>query len=242
MLQVWSRVINQDTAIRNTKREYLLRSHVRCRRCGYSYTGGTSGNKRKDGSYKTVYKCGGRSANKGLPIKCNNRSWSSSKLESLVLARMEECLKNPELIIKEFGGQHEEAGHLDVFESRLMEAERHLRAIDRDQQQLLRLALKGFPEDQVETENEKLNKAREGLKAQIKEIENQIKMSKDMADNIPNLEQVIEHMRGRLSTLDFDGKRQMLDMLDITVWLDGENVEITCIIPFTEGVVVTTPS
>ncbi len=27
--------------------------------------------------------------------------------------------------------------------------------------------------------------------------------------------------------LDFEGKRLALDMLDITIWLDGENVEVT---------------
>jgi site-specific DNA recombinase len=229
--------VNQDTAIRNTKREYLLRSHVRCRRCGYSYTGGTSGNKKKDGSYKTVYKCGGRSADKGLPNKCHNRSWSCIKLETLVMDRLEECLRDPQLITREFDKQRQEAGNLDVFESRLMEAERQLRAVVREQQQLLRWALRGFPEDQVETENKKLNKAREGFKAQVTEIENQIKACQDANYDIPNLKQVIESMKDRLSALDFEGKRQMLDMLDMTIWIEGENVEITGIIPVTDGVV-----
>lgn len=49
-------------------------------------------------------------------------------------------------------------------------------------------------------------------------------------------------MKDCLSSLDFERKRQMLDMLDITVWLDGENVEITGVIPVTDDVVVTTPS
>ncbi|MDO8686963.1 MAG: hypothetical protein Q7K41_00055, partial [Dehalococcoidales bacterium] len=44
-----------------------------------------------------------------------------------------------------------------------------------------------------------------------------------------------------LSTLDFEGKRQALDMLGITVWLDGEAVEVTGVID-TEGAIVTTPS
>jgi site-specific DNA recombinase len=233
---------NQITAIRNTKREYLLRSHIKCRQCGYAYTGGTSGKKREDGSYKTIYVCGGRSADRGLPSKCRNRRWSSSKLETIVFARLEECLRTPELITRELVKQRQEANQLGIFESQLEEEERQLRAVDRDQQQLLRWALKGFPEDQVETENKKLNKAREVLKAQIVEIEDQIRASKDAIDNIPNLEQFIERMKGCLSTLDFEGKRQMLDMLDITVWLEGENVEITGVIPVTDGVVVTTPS
>lgn len=126
--------VNQNTAIRNTKREYLLRSHIRCRRCGYAYTGGTSGNKRKDGSYKTIYICGGRSADSGLPSRCLNRKWSSVKLEAIVLARLEECLRTPELITRELGKQRQEANQLGIFESQLLEAERQLKAVDREQQ------------------------------------------------------------------------------------------------------------
>ena len=37
-------------------------------------------------------------------------------------------------------------------------------------------------------------------------------------------------MQKRLPELDFEGKRLALDMLGITVWLDGENVEVTGVI------------
>ncbi len=46
-------------------------------------------------------------------------------------------------------------------------------------------------------------------------------------------------MQGRIATLDFEGKREVFDMLGITVWLDGEAVEVTGVID-TEGVIVTT--
>ena len=50
-----------------------------------------------------------------------------------------------------------------------------------------------------------------------------------------------EGAQEHIATLDFEGKRQALDMLDITVWLDGGNVDIAGVI-YTEGVIVTTPS
>jgi hypothetical protein len=37
-------------------------------------------------------------------------------------------------------------------------------------------------------------------------------------------------MQDKLSNLDFESKRLALDALDITVWLDGQNVEVTGII------------
>jgi hypothetical protein len=38
-------------------------------------------------------------------------------------------------------------------------------------------------------------------------------------------------MQNKLVILDFEGEREVLDILDIKVWLYGEKVEITCAIP-----------
>ncbi|MFH1016243.1 MAG: hypothetical protein V1771_04515 [Chloroflexota bacterium] len=105
--------------------------------------------------------------------------------------------------------------------------ERQLKVLGREQHQLLQWALKDFPADQVEAENKRLNRARETLKARSAELETQLKVSQDAVINIPKLEGFIERVQGRLPQLDFEGKRLALDMLGITVWLDGENVEVT---------------
>ena len=160
----------------------------------------------------------------------------------MVWGKLEEYLSKPELIVSELEKQRQDANQLGVFESQLQDVERQLKAVDREQQQLLQWALKGFPESQVESENRRLNKARETLKAQIAELEAQIKASQDAVISIPKLEGFIERMQGRIATLDFEGKRQVLDMLSVTVWLDGESVEVTGVIPTEEGVIATTPS
>jgi hypothetical protein len=87
--------------------------------------------------------------------------------------------------------------------------------------------VKGFPEEQVEAENRRLNQAKETLKAQKSELEVRIKTSTEAAVNVPMLERFIEDMQNRLPDIDFEGKRTALDMLGITVYLDGENVELT---------------
>jgi hypothetical protein len=105
--------------------------------------------------------------------------------------------------------------------------ERQLKAFEREQHQLLQWALKDFPAEQVEAENKRLNKAKETLKAQKTELEARIKVSMDAAVDVPMLERFIEDMQSKLPDLDLEGKRLALDMLNITAWLDGENVEIT---------------
>jgi len=93
----------------------------------------------------------------------------------------------------------------------------------------------------VEAENKRLNKAKETLKAQKTELEAYLKASQNAVINVPNLERFIEDMQKRLPELDFEGKRLALDMLDITVWLDRESVEVTGTID-PESVIVRTPS
>ena len=47
-------------------------------------------------------------------------------------------------------------------------------------------------------------------------------------------------MQHKISTLDYESKRQALDMLGITVWLDDHTVEIAGFIDMSEDVIVTT--
>jgi len=47
-------------------------------------------------------------------------------------------------------------------------------------------------------------------------------------------------MQHKLSNIDFESKRLALDALDITVWFDGENVEIAGFMPTEEVAIVYT--
>ncbi len=139
---------------------------------------------------------------------------------------LEKYLGNRDLIINELEKQRQDVGQLTVFEAELERVERQLKAAEREQHQLLQWALKGFPESQVEAENTRLNKAKETLKAQKTELEARLKASQNAVINVPNLERFVKEMQNKLPLLDFEGKRLALDMLGITIYLDGENVEI----------------
>ena len=235
--------INYEKATRNnTKHQYLLRGHLRCRQCGYAYAGGvkvtTTGTGRH---YWRLYRCLGRWHDYRPGNTCHNKSWGANKLEALVWRDLSKYFSNRDLILSELEKQRQDANQLSVYETELQLIERQLKAVDRDQHQLLQWALKGFPESQVEAENRKYNKARETLTVRKTELEAKIKASQDAAINVPNLERFIDDIQGKLPNLDFEGKRLALDMLNITVWLDGESVEITGTIPAEAVVNATTP-
>ncbi len=97
---------------------------------------------------------------------------------------------------------------------------------------------KGSPEDQIIQENKKINDMRSSLQARKLELELQIKASQEAIISLPKLECFVELIRQRLTTLGFETKRQVLDMLGIKVWMDGENIEITGTIPVEDSDVV----
>ncbi|MFC1913211.1 recombinase family protein [Chloroflexota bacterium] len=216
---------NKASARRNKKREYLLSGYAKCRQCGHTYVGGT--NPRRDGSVRRHYRCSGKWKERVTLGICQSKSWGADKLEELVWAELETYLSNRDLIAHELGKDRESASQLNTSKNELHQIERQLKVVDRDQRQLLQWALKGFPESQIEAENSRMNKSRETLLAQKMEMEGQIKASKDAVVDIPQLEHFIEHIQERIAVLDYEGKRQVLDILGITVWLDGQVVEVT---------------
>lgn len=222
---------NRNKTVPTTKYQYLLRGHLRCARCGRSFVGrlGSGSFKKGKHPYRT-YRCMGNLRMYAPIERCHNRGWSATKLERIVWTEIERYLTEPELIISELERQRQETSQLDVFATELQQIERQLKAVDQEQHQLLQWAIKGFPESQVETENKRLNKARETLISRKKELEAQIKACQDAVINVPNLEAFVERIRAGITNLDFAGKRLALDMLNIMVWLDGENIEITGII------------
>ena len=90
----------------------------------------------------------------------------------------------------------------------------------------------------VASQNKKLNAGREGLKARKAEPEQQIEASQDASITVPKLERCVELMRERLSKLDYETKRMALEILDITVWIDGYNVEVTGVMPVSDYAIV----
>jgi site-specific DNA recombinase len=234
---------NRNNSPRNTRRQYLLSGHLFCRKCGRPYYAYFKSERRngKRLEYRR-YRCSA-SLRTVEPIhRCHNKGWSANRLERLVWEQVEHVIDKPEIIVSEIEKQQQEANQIGVLEGEIHRLERQLKALDREQEQLLQWALKGFPEETVIAENKKINGKRETLKAQKAELETQIKASQEAAISLPKVKRFVELIQDKISTLDFESKRQTLDMLGIKVWLDGESVEITGVLPTEDSVIATTPS
>ncbi len=227
--------LNHDKSKRNTKQHYLLRGHLYCRQCGHAYCGHVD----RTISY---YRCPGKLRITAPVNRCSNKNWRVDKLEALIWEKIETVLDNPDFIVTAIEKQRDDASNIDILEPELQLVEKQLIALHREQKQLLQWALKGFPEDTVVAENKHINESRNNLQSRKAALEAQIQASREAAVSLPKLEEYIQLVREKLTDLDFDMKRLALDMLNIKIWVDGSNVEITGTIPVEDSEVVTTSS
>ena len=227
--------LNNEKSKRNTKQQYLLRGHLYCRQCGHAYCGHVD---------RTIgyYRCPGKLRITAPVNRCFNKNWRVDKLEALVWKEIERVLDNPDFIVTAIEKQRNDANNIDTLEPELQLVEKQVRALDREQKQLLQWALKGFPEDTVVAENKRINEIRSSLQSRKVALETQIQASREAAVSLPKLQEYIQLIREKMTHFDFDMKRLALDMLNIKVWIDGSNVEITGTIPVEDSEVVTTSS
>jgi len=157
--------LNYKRSKRNTKKQYLLRSHLYCRQCGRAYCGHED---------RTIgyYRCSGKLRITAPINRCYNKNWRADKLEAIVWEKIEGVLDNPDLIIAEIKKQRDDSNNLGILEPELQQIERQLKAISREQEQLLQWALKGFPEETIVAENKRINEKRSNLQLRKVVLEN----------------------------------------------------------------------
>jgi len=227
---------NFEKAKRNMRRQYLLHGHIICSKCGKPYRTQIAHSRGRHKTYQyRRYTCSRAPGQQGsFEERCHNKGWMADKLENLVWAQIEGLLADPSIIMAEIERQRRSDGDVGVLEAQLKQIDRRLKDVDREQAQLLQWAMKGFPEDMIISENKKHNAARERLKAEKTELGAKIEASQDAALTLPRVERCVELIREKLSTLDFETKRLAVEMLDIKVWINGHDVEVTGAIPVSD--------
>ena len=231
---------NKDTASRNTKHQYLLSGHIRCRRCNRNYWGFVKRAKWA-GEYhiKRYYRCSGN-LQMVSPTRCGNRNLSADKVEALIWQEIEKLLCQPDLVLAELERKRTQVNDKSFPEEELGQVNRRLKAMDREQDQLLQWALKGFPEESVIRENEKINRQRSDLKQRRGELETRIKQAKEAEVDIEGIERFCALVRQNLRDFTFEYKRLALEALQTEIWIDGDTITVLGSIPIIEGDIVCT--
>ena len=192
---------NTELHSRNVKYQHLLRGFIFCGECRLRWYSMPSHGKR-------YYRC----------AKCR-KSISAPRLEDAVWAKMRELIEHPEMI-----RQHavkvaqEESIDAAVIRANLEMAERQLEDARREEERLLDKAIQDvFNSDVLHRKAAALAEARIKAEKHMMDMKARLEMAESGAARIQGLTKVCAAVAERLDELDFDAKRWLLDMLNVTL-------------------------
>lgn len=125
-------------------------------------------------------------------------------------------------LAKRIGIDRGSVSQVDTTEKELKEINKRLAELDREQTQLLELALKGFPEETVIKTNNRINTARANLKSEQARLQQQIDDNKQAAVNFKQMESFCRQLNTEHEEWTFEDKREALEALKIETWIDGK--------------------
>jgi len=206
---------NRELSPRNQKLTYLLSGRLFCKLCGRKYYGVPMHG-------KPYYRCSGRV--RLLSDKCcTSKTINAVHLDEAVWTEIAKALKNPTTILADLQQLEDGINQQSFLEEELDRIVKRVKALDKEQEQLLQWAMKGFPEDMVIKENEKINCERAELQRAIQETEKKLKQAKESRIDLDTVEDFCEIASCNLADLGYAEKKLALETLKIKVWIDGNN-------------------
>ena len=207
---------NRELSPRNQKLTYLLSGRLFCKLCGRKYYGVPMHG-------KPYYRCSGRV--RLLSDKCcTSKTINAVHLDDAVWTEIAKALKNPTTILAGLQQLEDGINQQILLKEELDRIVKRVKVLDKEQGQLLQWAMKGFPEDMVIKENEKINRVRTELQKAIQEIEKKLKQAKDSHIDLDTVEDFCEIASRSLADLGYAEKKPALETLKTKVWIDGNNL------------------
>lgn len=207
---------NKEMASRNRKHSYLLAGYVFCKQCVRRYAGNFSHNQR-------YYSC----------RSCANKSWRADYLENLVWEKLVEIFTAPENLaatmakVDRLSPNSEAKRELGQCQTRLGE-------LDKEQEELLKQSLRGFPEDMVKNENIRINKARIDTQKRVEELGGIVNTADSATLKLRTITRnVAEYKKFLNQVKEFtpEGARNILERFKVKVWLDNETTHLEGVFP-----------
>jgi len=214
---------NRELSPRNQKLNYLLTGKVFCKQCGRKYYGVPVHG-------KPYYRCSGR-IRLLSDKRCTSKTVNARRLEEAVWNEVDKALKNPRTILAGLEELRGEVNQETFLDGELNRMTQRLRALDREQSQLLQWALKGFPEETVTKENEKINRERAELQERIGESEKKLKQARDSNVDLERLEEFCQVASQNLPEFGYNERKMALEVLKVRVWIDGSSATLEGVLP-----------
>lgn len=218
------------------KHEYLMAGRIVCGFCGRKYyTTPQSG--------KPYYRCSGKKRIVSLetcksPILPAHTNRKTLGVDDIVWAAVKERLKNPDIIIEELKKLASEkiTEETDAIKEKIKVKRNRLSQLERQKDRLIDLYLNNIiTKEDLSRRIEPINKQIDALMEEIRIEEMKLEEMEFEKKRPLRFEEVIKKYSEHLETLTFKEKREIIDMLDITVTVKpGGEVEINW--PFEENI------
>lgn len=226
---------NRKTFSGNIRHEYLLRSLLRCGKCGHAWVCTTYSG--KGGKTYSVYRCNNKYPRKfgNNQIQgCNTRSIRADLLDEYVWTQIKELVLNPDLFLQ--ASRRQEDAAAAALRRNLVAIECQILAKEREREKLKRMfVLEVISEEEMKHDVARVNREIERLQAEAKKYENLLNAREratgidQIRRMIAEIKEVIESKGDGKDNLSFRMKRNILEMLvsEIIVDFHGEEVVLS---------------
>jgi len=220
---------NKQMARRNnTTHDYLLRGLVSCGQCRLACLGRTL-----SPGYD-YYVCRGRTdaLRAAQGERCIARYAPASALDELVWQDLCHILTDPALITHEL--ERAQAGEWlpQALQARRRTVQDALAQVERQQARLLEVYLAEIiGRDEFERKRQELTQTHTGLTQQLRQLEAQAQKQIEVAALATGIEAFCQRIQPTLEQLNFDQRRQLVELLIDRVVIDNGKVEIRYVIP-----------
>jgi site-specific DNA recombinase len=215
---------NRQLSPRNQKLTYLLSGRLFCKLCGRKYYGVPLHG-------KPYYRCSGR-ARLLLEERCIGKTVNGRRLDEAVWSEVVKVLENPRTVMAGLEQSKNDRSRESFLQEELCRTTRKLKALDREQRELLQWAMKGFPEDIVVKENERINRDRFDIQRELAETERKLEETMERHIDLKKLAEFCRMVSQNLSGFGYAEKRLALEALKVKVIVDGDNqAELQGVLP-----------
>ncbi len=223
---------NQQTALRNTRHEYLLRALVSCGVCRLSC------GVRQTGAGYRYYLCHGRTD--GLRVaqgqRCTARYIPADQLDELVWADLCALLTDPAQVASALARARGGAWLPQELRARQAAIRQAVGQLERQQQRLLDAYLAeviGLAE--LERKREDLDRRHATLTAQQRQLDAAAEQRLELQAVADGIESFCQTIRAGLATATFTRRRQLVELLIDRAIVTEDQVEIRYVLPTSPG-------
>lgn len=204
---------------RNTKQEYLLRSHIRCG-CGYSVQCKTCNSKDSRNGVRYIrlfYRCHGGTNRSTRICPYRHTSFSAKKVDTAVWSWIVTTLLDEKAIRDGFNQMKEQsASEIEVLETQRIALATQCEETRRQLERLLDLYLSGsFDKSMLEQRKGTLQKALHSLEEELCVVDSQLLNQTANSGDLEALLMFAQQIKLAVSELTFEQRRHLVEILDV---------------------------